>query len=127
MPDLEPALGNRIEPRQEDAGGKGAVEHHMGQQYARKAIGGALELDAEQRIGDLVDPAIAPPDGEEPEGHHHARRHDGRGKQAHDQVAPGEAQPVERPGDGDADREGQHGCEARLQRRHPQQMRNVDA
>jgi hypothetical protein len=75
----------------------------------------------------MVDPAIAAPNGQKAEGHHHAGRDNGRRKEADDKVATGKAQPVERPGQGRADKERQDRGEARLQCGHAQEMRNVDA
>ena len=60
----------------------------MGEEDATEAEGRIADGEAEQCFAGLVDPAIAAPDGEQAEGHHHAGCDDGRGEEAHDEVAP---------------------------------------
>jgi len=124
---LEPRGGDGIEPGQHDAGGKGAVQHDMGEENAGEAKGRIAERETEKAFAELIDPAIAPPDGKEAEGDDHARRNDGRGEEADDEIAAGETQAIERPGEGRADDEREDRGKTSLQAGHAQKMGDVDA
>ena len=124
---LEPGRGEGIEPREEDAGGEGAIEDDVRGEDAAEAEERNAPRRAEDRLGDFRDPAGAAPDREEAEGDDEAGGDDRGREEADEDAAAGKGQPVERPGQGDADDQRQDRRQARLDRRHPQQVPDVDA
>ena len=62
-------VGNGVEPGQQDARGKGAIEDDMRQQDAAEPEDRDFERPAEERQCRLVDPARTAPDRQQAEGH----------------------------------------------------------
>ena len=101
------------EPVDEDAGRKGAVEHHMGRDDAPEPKDRGTRLKTERGEHE-IDPAIAAPDGQEPRNDHQRWHDQRRREQADDQSAAGEAQPIESPGQDQPGKNGKKRREAGL-------------